>query len=373
MRSVYQISMILLTVWFFTSHSFAYDEFRNCIQFLLGVSFKAQGLRDQAIEEIRKIDLEIMKNEQTIQKSQQIISLASHRIDENAKKAEIIAREALMKATEAKQKNEAIKRQWELAKMRAERSFATVQNMLSQRCGLKEQIKGFLTNYTGNVYIIKANHHKTSPENGFLGPGDKVLTANGTAEVQMLDGRATVKLGPYSEFVMKKDTREEELVELLKGKVYMTVDKIDEFTKKMREKLEQYKEDIQTIKQLKKEDIDNLEKYIKRELKISICNLKYGLPPNYDVKSEGYIGGKHYYCINGYIPNAVLGVRGTKFISEIKDDNSIEVMVLEGIVDVNIPGKDKVLSLEAGDKAIIGVDDIIKLEKIEQIENWWEG
>ena len=344
--------LLLLIILLFTGVAYAYDEPQYNSNFLLSVLFKAQELRDKATMEIRKIDMEIKKNEEAIQKSEKIISLAQQK---GNTKAEMVARDALMKATEAKRKNEETKAGWELNKMRADRSYAAIQNMFSQNLGSSKQIKGFMSNYTGNVYIIKANGEKASPDNGFLDPGDKVWTGDGTAEMQMLDGRATAKLGPYSEFVMKKDTPQEQVVELLKGKVYMAVDKIDEYAKKMNEKIDQYKEDLQTIKQLNKEDIADLKKEI-RKRQFLLEHRECHLGPDEKI-----------YCIT-----AVCAVRGTKFTSEIKDNNTYEVIVLEGIVDVTIPEKDKTLSVDTGNKAIIGVDGDVKVEKIDQIEKWWE-
>jgi hypothetical protein len=218
--------------------------------------------------------------------------------------------------------------------------------MLSQKNDSKQQIKGFVANYTGNVYIIKANGERTTPENGFLEPGDKVWTGDGTAEMQMLDGRATAKIGPYSEFEMKKDTPEEQVVELIKGKVYMAVDKIDEYAKKMKEKSEKYKEEIQTIKELKEEDI----KYLRNQFTIFM-----------KLKSE-----------EGETYTAVGGVRGTKFTSEIKEDKAMEITVLEGAVNVNIPELNKGISLSEGTKVTITKDGTIKQEKAKNPETWWE-
>ena len=359
MTKAYQFFIISLIPLILTCYCFA-EEPQYSNQVLISIFFKAQALRDQAIAELRKIDIEIKKNDQTIQKSQQIINLAAQRSDANAKQAEAIAKEALMKAQEAKRKNEESKKQWELQKIRADRSYATIQNMLSQNLGSRKQIKGFVTNHTGNAYIIKANGEKASIDNGFLEPGDKVWTGDGTAEVQMLDGRATARLGPYSEFAMKKDTPEEQAAELLKGKVYMAVDKIDEYAKMMKEKIEKYKEDLQTIKQLNKEDINEVENYITKEVKKKHFILSH---------SGCWIGSDDkIHCLT-----AVCAVRGTKFTSEIKDNNNTtEVVVLEGTVDVSIPEKNKTLSVEAGNKATIGLDGGIKAEQIEQIERWWE-
>jgi len=339
-------TLLILAILFFTGTAFAYDEPRYSNNFLLSVYFKAVELRDKAISEIRKIDMEIAKNNETIQKSEKIISLAQQRSDAKAKQAEAIARDALIKAQEAKRKNEETRKHWELQKIRADRSYATIHNMLSQKYNSKQQIKGFVGNYTGNVYIIKANGERVTPENGFLEPGDKVWTGDGTAEMQMLDGRATAKIGPYSEFAMKKDTPEEQVVELLKGKVYMAVDKMDGFAKKMKEMSEKYKEDLKTIKGIKEEDI----KYLRNQFAIFI-----------KLKSE-----------EGCKCTAVLGVRGTKFSSEIKKDMSIETTIMEGIVDLNIPELGKSILLTENNRVIITKDGTIKQEKVENLERWWE-
>ncbi|GER92392.1 hypothetical protein A45J_0107 [hot springs metagenome] len=348
-------TLLLLVILLFTGISYAYDEPQYSNTFLLSVYFKAVELRDRAISELRKIDMEIRKNEETIQRSENIISLARQRSDAKAKQAEVVAREALMKAQEAKAKNEETRKQWELQKIRADRSYATIQNMLSQNFGSKRHIKGFVTNSTGNVYIIKANGDKASPENGFLEPGDKVWTGDGTAEMQMLDGRGTAKIGPYSEFAMKKDTPEEQVAELLKGKVYMVVDKVDEYARKMKEKIEQYKEDLQTIKQLNKEDINEL---IKEERKRQFLLSNSSCYPGSDGK---------LYCLTW-----ICAVRGTKFTSEIKEGKAMEITVLEGVVDVNIPVLNKSISITEGTKAVITMDGIIKQEKAENTNRWWE-
>ncbi len=337
MRRIYQISMILLMAWLFTGLAIASDELQYRSNFLVSVYLKTQILRDQAIAEIRKIDTEIKKNEETIQKSLQIINLASQRTDANAKKAETIAREALMKAQEAKRKNEETKKEWELKKIKADRSYAVIQSMLSQNYGSNRQIKGFMTNYTGNVYIIKANGDQVSPENGFLEPGDKVWTGDGIADVQMLDGRATTQIGPYSELYLKKDTAYEQIAELVKGKIYMAIESLDEYEKKMKEVVEKYKKDIKTTKEW-------LDEYLK-----SLLNKRFKVNT----------------------PHAVIGVRGTKFVVEVKDIQSSELIVLEGSVEVGSLNGDKVVIVDEGYKVIATKNGIGDIEKITDIDRWW--
>lgn len=89
---------------------FASAEKKQDNDFLLGVLFEAQGLREKAMAEIKKLDLEIMKNEQTMQQSQNIIRLAQQRDDAKARQAEVIARKGLTDAQDAKKKNEDVKK-----------------------------------------------------------------------------------------------------------------------------------------------------------------------------------------------------------------------------------------------------------------------
>jgi len=340
-------SLLILSVLFYTGITFAYDEPQYSKNFLLSVYFRSVELRDKAITEIKKIDMEILKNEEAIQKAEKIISLAQQK---GNTQAEMIAREALIKAQEAKYKNEETRKQLELKKIRADRSYATIQNMLSQKYDSQKQIKGFVTDYTGNIYIIKANGERVTPESGFLEPGDKVWTGDGTAEMQMLYGRATARIGPYSEFEMKKDTLEEQAVELLKGKVYMAVDKIDEYVEKMKGKIKEYQKDLQIIKDINEEDIKNLHNRFTIFMKLI---------------SQGG-------CLNNRCPTAVCGIRGTKLITEIKEDEAMEITVLEGIVDVNIPELNQNISLIEGNRIIITKDGIVRQEKVESPERWWE-
>lgn len=332
--SLRTLLLLALTPFVYTWVAFAYDGPQYDTHFLLSILLKIVELRDRAISEIRRIDIEIAKNNESIQKAEKIIALAQQKNTPEARQAESVAKAALIKAQNAKRINEEIKKQWEIQKIRADRAYATIQNMLHQIYDPKRQIKGFLTNYRGNVWITKANGERTSLENGFLEPGDKVMTADGTAEIQMLDGRANVKLGPYSQLVITKDTPQEQVVELLQGKLYVAVEKVDQHLNRMKEKLHEYKEVI--------------EKYIKD--KVNTLNKEYVIRTS----------------------AAVFGVRGTKFTTEIKN-HGVEVIVLEGIVDISLPEKNEVLTAEEGNRVTITSDGNIKIERVKQVEEWWSN
>jgi len=50
----------------------------------------------------------------------------------------------------------------------------------------------------------------------------------------------------------------------------------------------------------------------------------------------------------------------------------MEITVLEGEVEVNIPELNQTISLTEGNRAIITKDGVVKQEKIENPERWWE-
>jgi hypothetical protein len=78
---------------------------------------------------------------------------------------------------------------------------------------------------------------------GYLEPGDEVITyGNSKAELQVWGGQGSVTLGEYSKFRVEEDSAGEQIINFLKGKAYIAVDKADDFAKMLREKLNACKE-----------------------------------------------------------------------------------------------------------------------------------
>jgi len=320
--------ILLILSCSFVSTVFSQDNAVQKNNWLLGVLFKAEWLRDDAV-------LQIKKAENYITRAQYII--AGARQEHNAE-AEKVAKDALTVAKKTKAKAE-----WK--KLKAEESIATIRNALSKNLGGSDrQIKGFVTNYTGRADILKANGDTVPPENGFLEPGDKVITLNGTAEIQALDGRASAKIGPYSELVMKKDTPEEQALELLKGKAHIDVEKMDEYLKMLDEKLKKYKEDISNIPK-------DYEKFVK--------GLKVHAQKKFEVRTQGGGGA----------------VRGTEFLVFEDNKTGTEIIVLEGSVEMYGVKGEKTIIVNAGNKGTVTKDGkLSEPEKIDisNLEKWWE-
>jgi uncharacterized membrane protein len=306
MRTFKLTGLFVLFLLALSGYAFAYENPKYSNSFLLSVLFKAQGLRENAIENIHKLEKEIQANENTIRKSREIINLAQ---EKNNTKAETIAHDARKSAEVAKAKNEQTKKEWEIKRIQAEKSIATIRNTLSKNYGEGQKIKGLVTNYSGRVEMFKKDGSKVYLENnqpGFLESGDEVWTGNGHAEVQVLYGRGSATIGPYSKFKMVEDTPEKQVVELLQGKAYMAIDKADDYAKKIKEQIERYKNDVETIREWTNEQTDEYVKKIKEEVHIRKLLLNQAACSGYDRETKRLTG-----CIS-----AVCAVRGTKFTSE---------------------------------------------------------
>lgn len=321
---------------------------------LLGTLFKLERLRDEAVARIQKINRDIQENENTIRKSEDIIGRAK---EKGNIQAETIARQALMNAQEAKRKNEISKSAFELRRRRAEEAYAGVRNMLAQRLGVKSQINGLVSNYSGRVDIFKKNGDKLSlddsrggypPPAGYLEPGDEVWTyGNSKAEVQVWGGLGSVTLGKYSRFKVEEDSEGRQIINFLKGKAYIAVDKADDFAKMLREKLKAYKEDLRTIVEADEEE---------RERALRMWMREFGR--RFEVRTTTLAGT----------------VRGTDFLVFLKDNNETELTVLKGSVELSdLQGKKKVI-VDAGYKVTASKEGISEPQRIDltKIERWWD-
>lgn len=283
--------------------NFAYAEDESLL--FMSIHFK----REQILDKIREVKSEIAKNQETISNAHRIIDLARQK---GNTKAEITATEALQKAREALKENEFRLMVLQALKAKIDNLYARFQNEIGNK-----KIKGVVFDYTGRVEILKANGEKLTPEYGFLEPGDKIWTFDGTATVEMLDGRGETVIGPWSIYKMKEESPAEQVWELIKGKIHAAVEKVEEYKKKMGKEV--------------------AEKY--RELKIWMCKQV----------GEGQVKTNDECGFKEYLLRAVFGVRGTEFELERKDD-SVVLSVIEGIVEVNFPNENKSYEFKKGEK-----------------------
>jgi len=326
---------------------------------LLGIIFKLENMRDKAVEDIQKYKGDIQKCENTISKSENIVRLAQQK---GNVQAEIIAREASLKAQEAKIKNKEKKNSAELNKKRAEFALATVKNELSNALSQPQKIKSVITNYSGRVEIQKENGEtfdfgKNQPV--FLEKGDAIQTyGNSSAELQFLEGRGSLKVGEYSKVKMEADDAGTEVMNMIQGKVNISVEKVENYQKMMEEKIKAYKEDLKTVKdETKQKIVDEYESIL-----ISIRKAKKA--------SERF--AKKFEV---QTPSFAMSVRGTQFLVYEDEKTGTEIIVLEGSVEMKGTKGDKTIIVNAGYKGTATKGGILSdPEKIDlsKIERWWE-
>ena len=133
-KGMYILSTLFLLIFY--GISFAQDAEVQKSNWLLGVIFKLENMRDKAIADIQKYGGEIQKCDTTISKSENIVRLAQQK---GNTQAEMIASEALKKANDAKRKNEILKQEAEKRKNKAELAKANVSATLAKQLKLPEE------------------------------------------------------------------------------------------------------------------------------------------------------------------------------------------------------------------------------------------
>jgi uncharacterized protein YlzI (FlbEa/FlbD family) len=231
----------------------------------------------------------------------------------------------------------------------------------------KQDIKGYISDYTGRVETVKANNRVYTADNAsdFLGVGDKIITHNSSsADIQLLDGRGMVRLDSNTQIEIMKDLPEKQEILISRGKIYGSVEKAEEYIKKIRDSIKDYHEDIKSVGDyFNDEDIENR---VNKQLYVSLLNLvnpSASIKYEYDEMSNKI--HKHRYII------AVCAVRGTKFTIENKEDGSGEIRVLEGMVDIT-PEAGKFFKLEEGYIASFKNGIFSDPLKAEGHDSWWE-
>ena len=315
--------------------------------FLLGALFRTRDLIDRTSADLQKIDREIQENDRVIKKAEEIIVLAGQR---NNKQAESVARDAQLKAREARKKNEDTKARLELVRKRAAASYGALKNRLAASLGggANPPVKGMVSSYSGRVQVSKKNGERfelRADDPGLLEAGDAILTyGSSSAEIQTLDGRGVVQLGEYSELRLQEDTPEKQVLELVRGKIYSAVDKMDDFANMLQEKAKQFGSDFQTVANFSEKEFEAVIKSLAR----------------------------YHKRFEVHTPTSVIANRGTRFSVELKNEETTEIAVFEGSVEASDPKGEKQVLVEEGFKVIVTKDGILGPQKIADIEKWWD-
>jgi hypothetical protein len=295
-------------------------------------------------EDIRRYEKEIIKCDKTIATSEKIIGLAREQGNSDAEK---IAKDALLKSTTAKEKNIKLLNSAKLRKQQSEIILESIKSKLSDNSKNAPIIDAVALNYYGDISIVKHNGEQfklNETQNSLLENGDVVTTSeNSKVELQFLEGRGNIIVGENSKLKFNKQDSTD-LVEVIKGKVKLGVQKIDEYEKYLMEQYEKYKETVTSIP----ESYEQFKKTYRAKIQKKL-----------EVRFRG----------------GTCSIRGTEFIVNTNDDYNTEIIVLEGTVEMKSTISLKTILINAGQKGIINDEGILsestKID-VSKIEKWWE-
>lgn len=209
---------------------------------------------------------------------------------------------------------------------------------------------------SGRAQIIKPDGSSIdlgSDSPGFLSPGHIIKTSEGKAELQSLGGRATTQLDRDSELAVMDETGEAQNFELVRGRLHGVVDKVDSFLSCLKQGFEDYREDLGTIKDYFSDDELNAE--VNKRLNIWFRWAKGDIIRAESIKVT-----------------AVLGIRGTEYLIQRHPENSVEVWVLDGEVELTFPGNAESIIVKAGYKCSFNENGPSAPVLYDTVEKWWE-
>lgn len=330
MRKLMMLGLLLMV---FTQAGISANEDNTAVWSAtqMGMIFKFERQKDDVLERIRKTDEIILKAQNLISRAQAADNAA----------AEAIAIRALQSAQETKRK-------YEQKKIQIEKNSAYVHNRMADKSGMNMKIAGMVTQHTGRVQVTSGKPPYDTvlldgDRAGYFEEGDTLSTYNNSSvEIECFDGRGTLKIGEYSSVKMEKKDETTEALNLIKGKIYVAVEKIEALEKWAQEKGSQL--------------TDDPDEFLKKEFKKIEAHTK-----QYSKKFEVRT------------PSAVTSARGTAFTVTTNDAGATVVEMIEGIVDVTNLKTFAVSSIKGGEKITIEPDgtSTIEASRIEPSREWW--
>lgn len=324
--------------------------------FLLGAYFKARQVNETAEKAITELEAEIRRNRDVADRSRKLMELAAQRSDDNARRAEQIAAQALRLAEESLARNGKTLAEWRDRKSWAEKSMVELMRLIKEGPVSPGAPTSLASSHGGRARVIKPEGTSLDLESGspgFLSPGDVIKTSEGTAELQALGGRATTQLDRDSELAVMDETGEAQNFELVRGRLHGLVDKVDSFLSRLKQGFEDYSEDLGTIKDYFSDDELNAE--VNKRLDIWFRWAKGDIIRAESIKVI-----------------AVVAVRGTEYLIQRYPENSVEVWVLDGEVELTYPGKSEPILVKAGYRCSFNENGPSALVAFEKVERWWE-
>ncbi len=335
---------VILFIQAFTCNILAQDFSDQKNPLLLSTIIQLEKNVTKAEENIRRYEKEIIKCEKTIATSEKIINLAQEKGNTEAEK---IAQDALSKSSEAKEKNIKLLNSAKLRKQQSEIILASVKNKVSVNSKNSPLIDAVALNYYGEISIQRQNGEQfklNDRQSSLLENGDVITTSeNSKVELQFLEGRGNINIDGNTKLkFIKQDSTD--VVDLIKGKVKLGVQKIDEYEKDLLGQYEKYKQTVTSIP-------ESFEQFIK--------SYKAKFKKKFEVRT----------------PACAVAIRGTEFLVYNDEKKGSEIIVLEGTVEMKSTNGLNTILINAGQKGIANdegtLSEPIQID-ISTLDKWWE-
>lgn len=346
------LALFSLILLFWIGPAFA-QEFTKGHGLWMSMYFEIQKDKQRLEKRLEELKVQISNNEQIIRKTNALlaeIQKAKVSGDEkqrlNTFEAERIANTTLKRAKETQEKLQTMRIE---LKMELER-LQSVETKFKDLMTSMDNYSGFVKECSGVkiMNLQKKRIEDTCSSYTPLQEGDILTTSSdGRVELKILDGRGNLILGPNSTIVIGKENREEQIIELDKGKAHIQVEKSEEYSNKIKKIIEDYKQDFKTIKEWSNEKIEEIRKNIEKEIKelrIQLCKRIHPITCNQII---------------------AVGARGTEFTTEWDGEHLGKISVFDGEVEVTVIQQNKKFIIPEGYTATINLEDIsLRQEKI---------
>jgi hypothetical protein len=311
--------------------------------FLVGVLLKTWALKKQLAADIETSDRELQTTERIFQEAEKRMTNAT---ETHNSQAIFAARAPLDKARADFKKAKQARTRLDQANARAEAAYAAVKSMLvpGQEKGSDSSFCGLLSLHSGKAKLFRKNGDQVILDAGrprFLETGDEIITTGGVrAEAQVLDGRAILVVDENSRLKLEEDGPEEQVLRLVQGKIYIAVDKPEDFAALLRGSGAYFEADPE----LKEAVAGNQERVL------GLTNKTFMLRT----------------------PSACCSAKGAKFTIELDKGGRTEIAVLEAGLEAGDAECARQVKVEEGFRISLTKGGISEPRKASEVDRWWE-
>jgi hypothetical protein len=317
---------------------------------LLSSAVSFQKNISRLTEEIRFYEKKILKCENSVTNSERILKLSK---ENNNKEAGRISSEAILnyqKTIADCQKHILLLKD---SKRKNESALSAVKKAMESGSSQTGGVNSVALKHTGNVSVIKQNGEKyalDSSQNPGITAGDIISTSSdGFADIDFLDGKGSLTIGPDSKISMYREKDSTNVLEVLNGRIYSHVLKPDEYDNKLLDIKKCLDEDSLHLL-VSKNDISLYDKYLTM------------MKAKVQKKVEAHVR-----------VSAVLAIRGTQFTIRVIDENSSELQVIEGKIEVYPANSTESVIVYGGQSCLLknGTHPNIMQADTLNINKWW--